>query len=87
MQIRRPLQSESVLDCIVSTNTLQSCKPQSAITAIHCKLPSCRLQSTYTAECTLPYCIILKVWDFPATGRHTAPNPGNLLAPHSLTSS
>ena len=67
--IRRPLpELERARLHPQSTNTFQSCKLQSAITAIPCNPPSCKLQSTYTAKCTLPYCIISKGQDFRATG-------------------
>ena len=55
------------------TNTLQSCRLQSAITAIPCNLPFCYLQTTCTAKCTLPHCIILKGYDFRDTGLHRLP--------------
>ena len=48
-----------------------------------CNLPSCRLQSTYTAERTLPCCSILNGWDSDATGHHKAlqpPTPDGLKA-------
>ena len=79
--IRRPLpELERVSLHLQSTNTSQSCRLQSAITAIPCNLPSCSLQSTYTAECTLPYCIILKGTQESATGRNRLPQACNLLA-------
>ena len=60
--IRRPLPEieSSVLEYLESPSTLQSCKPQSAITAIPCNLTSCELHSTYSADCALPHCIISK---------------------------
>ena len=54
-----------------STYSSKSGSLRSAITAIPCDPPSCRLQSTNTAKCTLPYCIILKGWDSVPTGSST----------------
>ena len=42
-----------------STHTLQSCRLQSATTAIPCNLTSSSLPCTYTAKCSLLYCFIL----------------------------
>ena len=45
-------QSESVLDHIVINPYLAILQTPISIIAIPCNLPSCRLQSTYTAECS-----------------------------------
>ena len=76
LPIRQPIPDLEHFRLLVrSTNSFQSCRLQSANTDTQTNQPSCRLQYTYTAKCTFPYCIILKGHHcrYPpqaATGRH-----------------
>ena len=75
-------QSESVLDYIVISLYLPVL--QNPI-GHYCKTLQSHILKIaiyHTAECTLPYCIILKGYDKSATARHRAPQAGKLSGPH-----
>ena len=72
--IRQPLPELERVESLVIPQHLQILQTQSTITAIPCNPLFVSLQSTCTAKCTLPHCILSKEAQISAIRHHRLPH-------------